>query len=138
MIDLHCHILPGVDDGAATLDEALAMARLAVADGITIQACTPHIYPGMYTNDGPGIERHRAALQGELDARGIALQLVTGADVHLVPGLLACRADRCPRSMAAATCCWSPHTPRHRRVWRRRCSTWWPPGTRPSSRTPSA
>ena len=35
MLDLHCHILPGVDDGAASLDEALAMARFCVADGIT-------------------------------------------------------------------------------------------------------
>jgi protein-tyrosine phosphatase len=42
MLDLHCHILPGVDDGAATLEEALAMARLCVRDGITHIAATPH------------------------------------------------------------------------------------------------
>lgn len=88
MIDLHSHILPGIDDGARTLDDALQMARLAVADGIRTMACTPHIYPGMYMNDGPGIERARAALQAELDEQGISLQLVTGADVHLVPGLV--------------------------------------------------
>ncbi|MGE0350801.1 tyrosine-protein phosphatase [Hydrogenophaga sp.] len=87
MIDLHCHILPGIDDGAKTLDESLQMARIAVADGIHTLACTPHIYPGMYINDGPGIARARARLQAELDAHGIALRLVVGADVHLVPGL---------------------------------------------------
>lgn len=88
MIDLHCHILPGIDDGAPTLEVSLAMARMAVADGITTLACTPHIYPGMYMNDGPGIKAARKVLQRELDEAGIPLQLVVGADVHLVPGLL--------------------------------------------------
>lgn len=88
MIDLHCHILPGIDDGAKTLDDSLAMARIAVADGIHTLACTPHIYPGMYMNDGPGIARARDRLQAELDRHGIPLKLVVGADVHLVPGLI--------------------------------------------------
>ncbi|MDG5975929.1 phosphotransferase domain-containing protein [Hydrogenophaga taeniospiralis CCUG 15921] len=88
MIDLHCHILPGIDDGAKTLDESLAMARIAVADGIHTLACTPHIYPGLYMNDGPGIAHARARLQAALDQQGIALKLVVGADVHLVPGLI--------------------------------------------------
>lgn len=88
MIDLHSHILPGIDDGAKTLEMSLEMARIAVADGITTMACTPHIYPGMYMNDGPGIQAARNALQRELDRAGIALQLVVGADVHLVPGLI--------------------------------------------------
>lgn len=89
MIDLHTHLLPGIDDGAKTLTDSLAMARLAVQDGIDVMACTPHIYPGMYTNDGPDIARRCQALQAELDHEGIALRLVVGADVHLVPGLLA-------------------------------------------------
>lgn len=88
MIDLHCHMLPGIDDGAPDLGVALAMARAAVADGITITACTPHIYPGLYENDGPGIERARAALQSELVAAAIPLRLVCGADTHLAPGLV--------------------------------------------------
>lgn len=88
MIDLHSHILPGIDDGAKTLEESLAMARIAVDDGIHTMACTPHIYPGMYMNDGPGIAQACARLQAELDQHGIALKLVVGADVHLVPGLI--------------------------------------------------
>jgi protein-tyrosine phosphatase len=67
---------------------SLEMARIAVADGIHTLACTPHIYPGMYMNDGPGITAARDALQAELNQAGIALKLVVGADVHLVPGLL--------------------------------------------------
>ena len=88
MIDLHSHILPGIDDGAKTLEISLEMARMAVADGIHTMACTPHIYPGLYGNDASGIALARDRLQAELDARGIALRLVVGADVHLVPGLL--------------------------------------------------
>ena len=88
MIDLHSHILPGIDDGAKTLEVALEMARIAVADGIHTMACTPHIYPGMYLNDGPGIQAAVQTLQAELDHHDIALRLVVGADVHLVPGLI--------------------------------------------------
>lgn len=97
MIDLHCHILSGIDDGAKTLGESLEMARIAVADGIHTLACTPHIYPGMYMNEGTGIAHAIATLQAELDQHGIALKLVMGADVHLVPGLIAgLRSGRVP------------------------------------------
>lgn len=88
MIDLHSHILPGIDDGATSLEVSLEMARMAVTDGTTVLACTPHIYPGMYMNDSAGIHAARDALQKELDARQIALRLVVGADAHLVPELL--------------------------------------------------
>ncbi len=88
MIDLHCHILPGIDDGAPDLDEALRMARVAVADGITVTACTPHIYPGMYENDAAGIRSCIAELREALRREDIPLQLVEGADVHLTPDLL--------------------------------------------------
>jgi protein-tyrosine phosphatase len=88
MIDLHSHILPGIDDGSKSLDMSLAMARIAVDDGITLMACTPHIYPGMYMNNTAGIAAARDALQASLDEHAIPLKLTTGADVHLVPGLL--------------------------------------------------
>lgn len=88
MIDLHSHILPGIDDGSRSLDMSLEMARMAVDDGITLMACTPHIYPGLYMNDTAGIIAAREALQREFDDRGIPLKLTIGADVHLVPGLL--------------------------------------------------
>jgi protein-tyrosine phosphatase len=88
VIDLHSHILPGIDDGSRSLDMSLEMARMAVDDGITLMACTPHIYPGLYMNDTAGIVAARAALQRSLDDAGIPLKLTTGADVHLVPGLL--------------------------------------------------
>lgn len=88
MIDLHCHLLPGIDDGAPDRAVALAMARMAVADGIRTVACTPHIYPGLYENDRAGIRAAVEAFRGELADEGIALQLTTGADTHLAPDLV--------------------------------------------------
>ena len=64
------------------------MARVAVEDGITVTACTPHVMPGVYDNTGPDILARIAALQGELDAAGIALKLVGGADAHLASNLI--------------------------------------------------
>ena len=88
MIDLHCHILPGIDDGAPTLDVALAMARCAVKDGITVTACTPHIYPGLYENTRDGIMAAIASFRQELEREDIPLRLVEGADTHLAPDLV--------------------------------------------------
>ncbi|MEO8671130.1 MAG: CpsB/CapC family capsule biosynthesis tyrosine phosphatase [Tahibacter sp.] len=88
MIDLHCHMLPGIDDGASDLATSLAMAKIAVADGIHTIACTPHIYPGLYENTAPGIRLAIQSLTRSLRANQIALRLVCGADVHLAPNLL--------------------------------------------------
>jgi protein-tyrosine phosphatase len=97
MIDVHCHLLPGIDDGAETLDMALQMARIAAADGIGTIVCTPHIYPGMYDNNAAGIRLAVGQLQSHLDEAGISLRLLAGADAHLVPDMAGeIRADRVP------------------------------------------
>ncbi|HET9160548.1 MAG TPA: CpsB/CapC family capsule biosynthesis tyrosine phosphatase [Caulobacteraceae bacterium] len=89
MIDLHCHMLPAIDDGAADLEVALEMARIARSDGITVTACTPHIMPGVYGNTGPQIRTAIDAFSSALNEAGIDLKLVTGADVHLATDLVA-------------------------------------------------
>jgi protein-tyrosine phosphatase len=88
LIDLHCHILPGLDDGAPNLAVALDMARNAVADGVTTVACTPHILPGLYHNTGPDIRSAVAQLTVALADAGIPLSLVTGADNHVIPNFV--------------------------------------------------
>jgi protein-tyrosine phosphatase len=55
MIDLHCRILPGFDDGAVDIGVSLDMARASVADCVSVLPCTPHILPGLYDNAGPQI-----------------------------------------------------------------------------------
>lgn len=88
MIDLHCHLLPSIDDGAKNLTQSIAMARMAVQDGIVCTACTPHVYPGVYENTAEGIKTAVVHLQTKLQDAGIALQLAYGADTHLVPEML--------------------------------------------------
>jgi protein-tyrosine phosphatase len=84
MIDLHCHILPGIDDGAASLEVALEMASAFIADGVTGVACTPHILPGVYQNSGLQIRDAVSRLRAELESRSLPLALYTGADNHIV------------------------------------------------------
>lgn len=88
MIDLHCHILPGLDDGAGDISISIDMARLLVRQGVTTVACTPHILPGLYHNSGPQIRQATEKLQQILDQEGIALKLVTGADVHMTTNMI--------------------------------------------------
>ncbi len=86
MIDLHAHLLPGVDDGARSLDEAISLARLAVEDGTSVIVVTPH--SGGREAAAPGarltaaqVQRWTAALQAELDAARLPLRLVPGMEV---------------------------------------------------------
>ena len=83
MIDLHCHLVPGIDDGPQTLAESLAMARLAVADGITAARTTPHIHAGRYENDLASIANAVDGLRAALAAEAIALELSFAAEVRL-------------------------------------------------------
>jgi protein-tyrosine phosphatase len=88
LIDLHCHILPGVDDGAKDLPMALDMAREAVKQNITHILLTPHHMDGMYTNHKADVIRKTAAFQQELDVAGIPLTVFPGQEVHLTGELL--------------------------------------------------
>jgi protein-tyrosine phosphatase len=81
-------MLPGIDDGAQDLDTALEMARLAVADGIRLTACTPHIYPSLYENRADDIQAAVERFRGHLQAAGIPLEVTYGADIQLVPELV--------------------------------------------------
>lgn len=83
MIDLHCHLVPGIDDGPATLEESVQMARLAVADGITAARVTPHIHVGRFDNDLMGIAAAVAALREAIARESIPLELGFAAEVRL-------------------------------------------------------
>ena len=88
MIDLHCHMLPKIDDGPKSLEESIAMARIAVKDGIKILACTPHIYQGVYNNTAEKIKEATSAFQKVLDKEKIPLTLVYASDTHIHPNLI--------------------------------------------------
>ena len=80
MIDLHAHILPALDDGPATIDAALAMARAATAGGTRAMATTSHI-EHMFSLSPQQIVDARAALAARLDTEGIELELLAGGEI---------------------------------------------------------
>ncbi len=87
MIDLHCHILPGVDDGAQSLEEAAAMCRMAAQDGCEAMIATPHQRRGEWWNSD---RESLSALAGELqDIVGPGLRVYLGGEVHVDSALLA-------------------------------------------------
>lgn len=75
-IDLHCHLLPGLDDGPQQLAQAVEMARQAVADGIHYVLATPHHLDRRYQNTGLVVERAVAELQAELKRQQIPLTVL--------------------------------------------------------------
>jgi protein-tyrosine phosphatase len=79
MVDIHCHILPGLDDGPDSLDMSLQMAEMAVADGITHVVATPHS-DNTYHFDPVLVRARRDELQGHVGDR---LTLATGCDFHM-------------------------------------------------------
>lgn len=87
MIDLHTHILPGVDDGVRNDEDAVEFARVAAADGVRTIVATPHCREGFYVNDrasvADGVERLRALLARE----GVDVEVLPGGEVHVCPDL---------------------------------------------------
>ena len=87
MIDIHLHLLPGIDDGPDSLEEAAAMCRAAAEDGCTVLVATPHQRLGPWWNSDPErLEALRAALAAELGDGGPRVEL--GAEIRIGPGLL--------------------------------------------------
>ena len=83
MIDWHSHILPGLDDGAETLDDSLAMGRLLAQVGFTTVHCTPHCLSGMYDNRPTDVRAACADLQSHFDREQIPLRLQPGMEYCL-------------------------------------------------------
>lgn len=97
MIDLHCHLLPGIDDGPKTLALSLAMARHALSRGINTCVVTPHIHPGWYDNDCDTIQAAHQSFRQALAEAGIALQVGMAAEVRIdasLPSLI--KAEKIP------------------------------------------
>ena len=90
MIDIHCHILPGVDDGAKDWDEALEMCALARLDGIHTIVATPHFKPGVYSPGKALIFEKVANLNQRLASRSALppLTVLPGADNSFQPDIL--------------------------------------------------
>jgi protein-tyrosine phosphatase len=88
VIDLHTHILPGIDDGVKTEDESVEFARVAAADGIRTIVATPHCKEGSWFNDRPIVLPAVARLKERLAREDVSLELLPGAEVHLCADLI--------------------------------------------------
>lgn len=82
-IDVHCHMLPGIDDGCESIEESIACAKVMVSEGYTHAFCTPHIWPSLAFNTIDRIPRYVADLQRVLDEAGIGLRLMPGGEINL-------------------------------------------------------
>ncbi|WP_438434454.1 tyrosine-protein phosphatase [Gorillibacterium sp. sgz500922] len=89
MVDIHCHLLPGLDDGPARFSEALAMAEAAYADGIRILYATPHHGNGVYRNPASKVRKAADDFRDELQARSLELEIIAGQEVRLSESLIA-------------------------------------------------
>lgn len=87
LIDLHVHLLPGLDDGPASMEAAVAAAREVSADGVGIVVCTPHLALGQYENTRDVVLDQVERFQAELDAEGIDLQVLPGCEALIHPRL---------------------------------------------------
>jgi protein-tyrosine phosphatase len=81
-VDLHLHLLPGVDDGARTLDDAVEHAQRLVADGVTRAAVTPHVGHPSWDVDPLEVPHRVTALAGVLAEIGVPLRLHPGGELH--------------------------------------------------------
>lgn len=86
MFDLHCHVLPALDDGASSLEDTRQLLQLAVADGISTLVATPHINPGVFDNS---VDKINLALQTVVHAGlQLPLQIAAAAEVRLTEHIL--------------------------------------------------
>ncbi|WP_159160364.1 tyrosine-protein phosphatase [Enterococcus casseliflavus] len=88
MIDLHCHILPGIDDGAENMEASIKMAEEAIRQGITHILCTPHHNNGKYRNPKSEVISLVTSFQEELDTRNLSLTVLEGQEVRITGDLI--------------------------------------------------
>ena len=87
-VDIHCHILPGIDDGSADMRTSLGMAHMACEDGTRAIIATPHQLGGYERNTGDQIRVLVRQTQAAIDRAGIDLTILPGADVRIESGMI--------------------------------------------------
>lgn len=86
-IDVHSHLLPGVDDGCESVEESIACAREMVAAGYTHSFCTPHVWPNLKEQTIQAVIQWTSDLQTHLDNADVKLELMPGGEINLCPDL---------------------------------------------------
>jgi protein-tyrosine phosphatase len=94
MIDLHCHLLPGIDDGPEILEQSMALAKQAVRNGVTHAIVTPHMHHGRWDNTASSIDEVTNTFRTELNRKGIPLSIAYAAEVRIGVEVLQWVADQ--------------------------------------------
>lgn len=88
MVDLHCHLLPGIDDGSKSMEISLRLAQEATENGVTHALLTPHHMNGRYVNHKPDVIQRTREFQEQLNAHNIPLTVFPGQEVRINGQLL--------------------------------------------------
>jgi protein-tyrosine phosphatase len=87
-IDVHAHLIPGVDDGCAAVRESIECGRMLVAAGYSDCICTPHVWPNLVNQTRDNIAAWVRDLQVAFDEAGVALRLWPGGELNLHPSVM--------------------------------------------------
>lgn len=87
-VDMHCHILPGVDDGPETMEESMATLKTAVRQGIDAMIVTPHFHPGRYAVTADVALEALERVKRRVAAEGLPIRLYPGQECYYYSGLL--------------------------------------------------
>lgn len=104
-IDVHSHLLPGIDDGCPNLEESIACARELVGAGYTHSFCTPHIWPNLPNNTVENIVQRTTQLQRAFDAARVPLRLAPGGELNLRADLVHLSKEQIPTYGMKGRCC---------------------------------
>ena len=124
-IDIHSHLLPGIDDGCASLDESLESVRRLIAAGYRGSICTPHIWPEKYAGNKTGhIEAWTKQLQLQIWDTGLDYQVWPGGELRLFEGMIDWMKQRGVPTLAGSRCVlldyWDNDWPK----WTNECFRW--------------
>lgn len=104
-IDVHSHLLPGIDDGCPNVEESIACARELVAAGYTHSFCTPHIWPNLPHNTVEGIKARTSELQEAFNDANVPLRLLPGGELNLRADLICLSKEQIPTYGMAGRYC---------------------------------
>lgn len=88
MVDIHCHLLPAVDDGPETVEQAIEMAKRATSEGVTAIVVTPHAFHPQFETDELDVQNAVTKLQNVLRREGVELDLYVGQEIRVFGDLV--------------------------------------------------
>lgn len=96
IIDIHCHVLPGIDDGPKNWEQSIALCRALCEERVDVVIATPHLIDGVWENTLPVVAPLVDELRKRLSAEGISLEVRTGAEVDISSRFVATESDDLP------------------------------------------